>query len=76
MSNIFIDPILSAIREANARWDAYKSTCDRGPGGPWGTPEYNVWHGEEIPRWRRMGEGVSGYAHNAADNARGCTGID
>jgi hypothetical protein len=48
MSNIFIDPIFPAIRESKARWDTYKSTCDRGPGGPWGTPEYNVWHDEEV----------------------------
>lgn len=47
MPNLFTDPILPAIKKAQARWAAYTYACSRGPDGPWGTPEYNSWHDEE-----------------------------
>jgi hypothetical protein len=47
MPNIFTDPIFPAIKKSKALWATYKSTCDRQPNGPWGTPEYNTWHNEE-----------------------------
>jgi len=73
MPNIF-DPILPTIKKSKARWASYKSTCDRNPGGPLGTPEYNEWHNEEARR--RMGASVSRHAWNSAGNASGGAGVD
>jgi hypothetical protein len=73
MSNIFTDPIFPAIKKSKARWATYKSTCDRRPDGPWGTPQYNTWHNEEARvggEWERAFQDMLGIQPTTREGAR------